>query len=434
MTGTTDQAPYGHSKNAFRALLLVQGLSVFAHNQLRFWLLTFVAFGNVSFLGLSGETVIGLSTIVMVFPLLFASVPAGRMADRWDKSSIIRRVKFGQLLLFAVSAQALWWDNFLLLLVCLALCGLENALFGPARYSILPELVQPAALVSANASMKATLITSILGGMIMGSLLGQTEAGKTWVALLGIAAAAVAWTASHALPELQARAPSISLSIFEILLDFRRGMRTVLSVPGAKAPIFGANWFWFQGAITTTLLPVYVQQSMGLPPSSVAVLLTVTSLGAVAGAALVKAVDWQNAKEKAPFLTLLVISGPSLWIWYLGTGVRSESFPLVLSALFVISAGTGFFVVPVTTLVQLLSPEAERSRLIGVSQTLSGIALVASGLVITSLAAIGLRAVDILTLNAMTTAIVAAFTLRKSVTWLNVHLDALQSTINIRRL
>lgn len=434
MTSATDQALFAYSKNAFRALLLIQGLSVFAHNQLRFWLLTFVAFSDVSFFGLSSETVIGLSTIVMVLPLLVVSVPAGRMADRWEKSSFIRRIKFGQLLLFAVSAQALWWDNFPLLLACLALCGIENALFGPARYSILPELVPSSALVSANASMKATIIASILSGMISGSLLGQAEAGKTWVALLGIAAASVAWAVSHALPKLQARAPSIPVSISEILRDFKHGARTVLRIPGATAPIIGSNWFWFQGAITTTLLPIYVQQSSGLPPSSVAVLLAVTSLGAVVGAALVKTVDWQKAKAVAPSLTLLVIAGPALWIWSIGTSVRPESFLLVLTALFVISAGTGFFVVPVTALVQLLSPEAERSRLIGVSQTLSGIALLASGLVIMSLAAIGLRAVDIVVLNAVMTAIVAAFTLRKSLTRLNVHLDTLQSTINIRGL
>ncbi len=111
-------------------LVVTQALSAFNNNQLRGAMLTLLGLGGLKAFGLAPETIVALSTLLIVTPIFLFSLVAGRLADRMSKVTVIRLCKLLELAIFILVALALVTANGELLLACLCLAGLETAFFG----------------------------------------------------------------------------------------------------------------------------------------------------------------------------------------------------------------------------------------------------------------------------------------------------------------
>jgi acyl-[acyl-carrier-protein]-phospholipid O-acyltransferase/long-chain-fatty-acid--[acyl-carrier-protein] ligase len=86
-------------------------------------------------------TVAALVGAAFVLPFLVFSAPAGCLADRFAKSRLIVMVKLAEVAVtaFAMVAFAFGLENGLYIIVFLM--ATHSALFAPAKYGIIPELV-----------------------------------------------------------------------------------------------------------------------------------------------------------------------------------------------------------------------------------------------------------------------------------------------------
>src|SRR5947207_8543833 len=84
-----------------------------------------------------------LAFIIFTVPLVLASLPAGVLADRLAKRRVIVAAKGMELALMAAGTVVLALNptGVVLPLVILGLMGLQAALYGPAKYGILPEIL-----------------------------------------------------------------------------------------------------------------------------------------------------------------------------------------------------------------------------------------------------------------------------------------------------
>ena len=89
------------------------------------------------------QSSITLAFVVFTLPLMLFSVPAGLFADRVSKRTIIVAMKSVEIALMAGGTLALLLapEAHWLLIAILGLMGLQSALFSPAKYGILPELL-----------------------------------------------------------------------------------------------------------------------------------------------------------------------------------------------------------------------------------------------------------------------------------------------------
>jgi len=76
---------------------------------------------------------------VFILPFLLFSATAGQIADKWEKTRLIRWMKNGEIAIMLVAAWGLVQGWAALLLACLFLMGLQSALFGPVKYAWLPQ-------------------------------------------------------------------------------------------------------------------------------------------------------------------------------------------------------------------------------------------------------------------------------------------------------
>src|SRR5690554_7759151 len=98
-----------------------------------------LAFSGVSVLGLESAPLLNFGAFLFIVPFFIFSAFAGQLADKFEMSRIIRYTKLGEVAIMLTAGVALWFNQYLALLALLFLMGTQSALFGPAKYAILPK-------------------------------------------------------------------------------------------------------------------------------------------------------------------------------------------------------------------------------------------------------------------------------------------------------
>ena len=85
------------------------------------------------------DLLINLSALLFILPFFLFSALGGQFGEKFDKDMLIRRIKLGEVGIMLLGALGLWLGSLPLLLVVLFAMGTQSALFGPVKYSILPQ-------------------------------------------------------------------------------------------------------------------------------------------------------------------------------------------------------------------------------------------------------------------------------------------------------
>lgn len=392
------------------ALLGAQALSTFAHSLLRSALLTLVSFRGLTLAGLSPEAVVAISTLLVVLPYVVLSLPAGRLADLLPKASVLRAMLAFDLVALSLGALGLALGNTALLLLALLLAGIQAALMGPAKFAILPELAPGHALTASNGWTSASGTVAVLAGLILGNVLILDPAGFWIVTLGGVVVAAIAWWLGSLVGGEPARNPDLSLRPAALAEDYRGLLARLWDNPLIAWSVLGSSLFWFQGTVATALIPFYVAQS-GQPVYFVSLLLLAISAGVALGSLSANPLIRRFRPLHLSLALVALIALPGLDFALMPHGAGVDTIIRVAFDMFVAAAGAGFYLVPLTAAIQQLAPADERARFVGISHTLSGLAMCCGGLAILVYPLLALSVTDTYLVITLVTALVAALCL-----------------------
>src|SRR5688572_24922400 len=126
-------------KRRFGPLFAVQFLGAFNDNLLKFALLFLATFGLYAAEPAKAEMLATVATGLFILPYFVFSAVAGQIADAWDKAKLVRAVKAAEILIMGLALAGFWLQSVPMLLGSLFLMGLHSTLFGPVKYSILPQ-------------------------------------------------------------------------------------------------------------------------------------------------------------------------------------------------------------------------------------------------------------------------------------------------------
>ena len=167
----------------FAGIFWTQFLGAFNDNLLKNALIILIAYRSLSVLGLAPETLVALCGGLFILPFFLFSATAGELADRFAKHRLVRVVKMVEIAIMGVAAVGFWQTNLWLLLAALFLMGTHSSIFGPVKYSILPQLLEPEELVGGNALVEMGTFLAILLGTIGGGI--AVSWGDPGLAVLG---------------------------------------------------------------------------------------------------------------------------------------------------------------------------------------------------------------------------------------------------------
>jgi hypothetical protein len=359
---------------------------------------------------------------LFILPFFLFSGVAGQLADKYEKSRLMRLVKLAEIPIMVLGAIGFFLGSQALLFTTLFLMGTQSAFFGPVKYSVLPQHLRTDELVGGNSLVEmgtflAILIGTIAGGTLAGS--GNMSA----VAIVIITLAVVGWLCARFIPEAPAGAPELKLN-WNPLTETRNLYRIIRKKEAIFNSILGISWLWFFGAMMLSQLPVYTKHVLHGDESVVTLLLAVFSIAIGAGSILTERlsrgmIELGIVPIGAFFLTVFTAD-----LYFINYGTPAAS-PLTAAAL--LSNQTPFnswrvladfamvgiffavFMVPLFALIQARSDEETRSRVIAANNIFNAIFMVVSALCVPVMVALGNDVLSILLITAVLNLIVSAY-------------------------
>jgi acyl-[acyl-carrier-protein]-phospholipid O-acyltransferase/long-chain-fatty-acid--[acyl-carrier-protein] ligase len=373
----------------FAWMLVSQFLGAFNSN-LYSWAITFFALDLASRpdAPFHGSTMVGVIGAVFILPYLLFSDYAGQLADRFPKRTVLIVVKSFEVVVMVSSLAAFWLADMSAMLVVLFFMGTQAALYSPAKYGSLPELLPDRDISRGNALVEMTTFLAIILGSVLGGLIYQAFHDN--LPMIGLITTLVAVVGTAAAFGIGRTPPG------------RRGRRFSWNPVGTIAPglvhlyrnrrlwltVLGLSYFWFVGALVQKLFSVFAVETLGIPASqSVPISLLGAAIAVGIGVGSLMAGRLSGAKVELGLVPIGAagIAGGALALASIETSYAGAMICLGLLGFF-----GGFYSVPLNAMLQQKSDEDKRGQLIAANNVMNtlGILLAAAVMLVAGLVGI----------------------------------------------
>ncbi len=400
----------------FLPLFVTQALGALNDNLFKNALVVLVVFRMAE----GGPALVALAGGVFILPYALFSSLAGQLADRFDKSRLIRITKLFEAALMALAAWGFLAAHVPALFAVLFGLGVQAAFFGPLKYGILPDHLTEHELVRGNALIEAGTFGAILAGTIAGGALIGLASGPEIVAMAGLVVAALGVGAAFMVPSAAPADPGLRLG-WNVARETLKLLQAARANPPVWLSILGLSWFWTVGATFLAEFPVMAKQDFHASNAVVTLLLAGFAVGVGAGSILAgRLLRGEISARQVPAAALLLslftfgfayLAGqPEAAQWntpaaMLASPGGAAAFACLLGA----AACGGVFSVPLYAIMQDRAAKAQRARMIAANNVLNAASMVAGAGVIAGLAALGIRPASVLMATGAVNLLVAAW-------------------------
>ena len=293
-------------------------------------------------------------SFVLFYVLLAAFV--GAFADSLPKG----RVMFIANIIKVVGCALMFFTIHPLL--SYAVVGFGAAVYSPAKYGILTELLPPEKLVPANGWIEGLTVMSIILGTVLGGTL-VSERGTAFLlsfdmfAAMGITTGAEAAMAvvvgiyilaalfNLRIPDTGARYEHQERNPAKLIADFANCSATLWRDKLGQISLAVTTLFWGAGATLQFIVLKWAERSLGMPLDKATNLIGVVAIGVALGAAM--AARMIPLRKSLSVIPMGIIMGLVVTSMVFVTSV-SVAYPLLALIGFL----SGFFVVPMNALLQ----------------------------------------------------------------------------------
>jgi 1-acyl-sn-glycerol-3-phosphate acyltransferase len=391
----------------FLPFFLTQFFGAFNDNVFRNALIVMVTYGATS-AAYDAGSLSNIAQGLFILPFFLFSALAGQVADKYEKSMLIRQTRLAEVFLMFGAAAALYAGHVPTLLVLLFLLGVLATIFGPLKYSLMPQHLRQSELVGGNALVDAGTFIAILIGNIAGTVLSPTETVGTspvnLAAIVMVVVAIATYVFARFIPRAEATDPTLEINFnpFTALVDV---VKFAAKTRAIFLSLLGISWFWLVGALILAQLPGYARDVLGGDKSVYTLLLAAFSIGTALGSLACERLSGHKVEiGLVPLgsigMTVCLldlyfehpgavpeVAGTLTWTAYLASGGWDVALDCALIGVF-----GGLFIVPLYALILQRSAESHRARIIACNNIMN------AGFMVIA-AALGLLWLDVLKLS-----------------------------------
>ena len=285
--------------------------------------------------GLDPVVLANIAALCFILPFVFFAGLAAHQANkqppkRWLFTLKLIELALASIACFAIANQIGW-----ILLFCVGGFGIQSALIGPLKYSLIPRLTDRNKILDRNAWMETATFIAILAGTLLAA--DWIVSSPYLLILLIIILAVIGCFGLFLLPTIKGRSESIQLSLIKLIRQQRKDQRSM-------SAIWCLSGFWGIGSVWLTHLPILAVDIWHLPPQSVGTLLIYFVLGVTLGAIGGVLLKQQDLVRRIFLGSLAMVLG--------GLLIQISTHTIALLGLVLTSAGGGFLALPLYTLLQ----------------------------------------------------------------------------------
>jgi len=388
----------GHSQFAllkerrFMPFFVTQALGAFNDNVFKNGLAAMLVFNSSQMAGLNTNQIVNLSAMAFILPFFLFSAIFGQIADKYEKSMQIRGIKLFEVIIMLAATLGFWLDSLPLLLTVLFMLGFQSTMFGPLKYSIIPQVLKKGELIGGNALVEMGTFIAILAGTIAGPLLMGIDASwPVWVSGTALFIAVLGYLSSRGIPEAPAVAPELKVS-WNFVTETIRNIGYIKENRVVLNSVLGISWFWFFGATFLVQIPSFSETVLGGDAALMSTLLAMFIIGISTGSLLCEKLSGGQVEIGlvplgAMGLTFFGIdmyfASPTVLPAYTGLAgffATAGNWRIIFDLL-MIGIFSGFYIVPLYALVQQRTTPSHRSRVIAGNNILNSLFMVISALI-----------------------------------------------------
>lgn len=405
----------------FYPMLITQACGCFNDNLLKNAVIMMITFKATFQSDISSTLLISIANASFTLPFLLLASIAGQVADKFEKSLVVKVIKAFELFIVALSIYGFMNENLGVLVGCIVLMGIHSAFFGPIKYSIIPEHLRKDELIAANGYIESTTFLTIL----IGTLLGSLAVSGVYAVLFLIAGTAILgfYASLQLLPSTNV-SPEIKIN-YNIFSEIASIVKNAASKKLVFLSILGISWFWFLGVVFITQIPTLTKEVFYSNEYVANIFLATFSIGVCVGSFLCSKIFGNEIKTKYVFLSLILISvfGIDLFFASRIATVKEQFGPLhssyefltrfsnwrVLFDLFAIANLAGLYIVPLFAVMQAFSSPSYRSRVIAANNVINAVFMLASTIFISVMHTAGLTVPSIIFIACVMNIFIAFF-------------------------
>lgn len=405
----------------FFPIFYTQFLGAFNDNIFKNSLVIFIAFALADRNGGNSSILVIVAAGLFILPFFLFSALAGQIADKYEKSMLIRRIKIAEIAIMLLAACGFALLSLPLLMLVLFLMGAQSTLFGPLKYGILPQHLQESELVGGNGMIQmGTYLAILLGTIAGGILIAIKPEGRYFVSLLVIAVACLGWFMSRFIPLAAPAEAGLQLR-WNIIVETIRIIRFARENLTVFWAIIAISWFWFYGATFLSLIPSYTRDILTGNEGITTILLTAFSVGIGTGSLMCEKLSRRRIEMGLVPLGAAGLSLFALDLFIVGIPanngydmtviefMHNAANWRVLFDLCMIGFCGGIYIVPLYAMIQHLSNAMHRSRIIAANNILNALFMVISALLTIALFTMNVTIPQMFLLAAVLNIVVVSF-------------------------
>lgn len=367
----------------FAPLFGTQFLGAFNDNLFKNTLAVILTFQAAEWTSLPAVLLAPLVGAVFIFPFFLFSGLAGELADKYDKAHLSRIVKVWEILLMVIATAGFATHSFTILLVVVFGMGMHSTLFGPIKYSIIPQHMGENELISANALVESGTFVAILLGTLVGGILSGIPNGGVIAGTASAGIAVIGYGFSRYIPAAPSLSPQMALS-FNIFSQTLNTLRLAYQNRVVFLSVLAISWFWLYGALLLTQFPAFVKTVLMGNEMTVTILFSLFTVGIGAGSILCERLSHHTIRP-----ALIAVGAIGMGLSGIDFALTAQHFASMgglnsnpqffhlLIDLTLIGVFGGLYSVPLYALMQGRSEAHLRSRIIAANNILNALFMVA---------------------------------------------------------
>jgi MFS family permease len=350
----------------FCGLLLAQFLAAF-NDQAIHASAMFYAIGHGH---MTARTAISLMPVLFYAPWAIFCTLAGYLADRFSKRSSLVLWKVVEVGITLVALGGFWlgtehhsFYGHVIVLSAVFLMGTHSAFFVPAKYGIMPEILEPQLLSKGNGILESTSFLAVILGTVAGGLLSSYfKHREPYIGLVLFVLAVIGAVGSLLIRPVPAADPTRPFPR-NLIQPLVHSLRTLWRSRPLALSMLGIAFFTFMVAFMRATMYMHGEsQDPPWPEDMTSQVAATVALGVGLGSPLAGYLSGNKVE-----LGLVPLGAVGMIIATLIAAWTIFWIPGLIIGIILIGFFSGFYIVPLYTLLQHRAPKTSKGELIATS-------------------------------------------------------------------
>jgi 1-acyl-sn-glycerol-3-phosphate acyltransferase len=358
---------------------------------------------------------------LFILPFVLFSATSGQLADKLEKSQLIRWVKSFEIAIMALAGYGFVRQDVPALLACVFLMGLHSTLFGPVKFAYLPQHLSEKEITGGNGMVEmGTFVSILLGNVAGGLLIAIPGSGGEWTALACVAVAVLGRVVAQGVPHSPSTDPALKIN-WNPFSETWRNLKLAHGDLVVFRSLLGISWMWFFGVAFLSMFPALAKEVLHGDEHVASLLLVVFSVGIGSGALLCEMLSRRHVE-----VGLVPLGAIGMSVFAVDLYFSSRSLPpgdaltlmqfivrpahwRLMADLAMLALFAGLYSVPMYALIQMRSQPTHRARIVAANNIMNALFMIASSLGVGLMLGAGLTIPQVFGVVGLLNAVVAGY-------------------------